>query len=152
MAARGLAVGCFDRCICGLGGAWSWPQRGLGLLESNQEGLENAPRLVELLVLAGYPLLLLCGLASVVALVVRFRRSRGVERQQLKWFTFAGAVTFASLILIVTPSQAGWIGRSVYLVGSLSCCRCRSPRASRSYGTGCTTSTGSSTARSSMAC
>jgi hypothetical protein len=29
--------------ICGLGGAWSWPHRGLGLLESNQEGLENAP-------------------------------------------------------------------------------------------------------------
>jgi hypothetical protein len=96
--------------ICGLGGVWSWPQRGLGLLESNEEGLENAPRLVALLVLAGYPLMLLCGLASVVALLVRFHRSRGVERQQLKWFTFAGSVTFASFILIVTPSQAGWIG------------------------------------------
>jgi hypothetical protein len=96
--------------ICGPGAAWSWPQRGLALLESNQEGLENAPRLVALLVLAGYPLMLLCGLASVVALLVRFRRSRGVERQQLKWFAFAGSVTFASLLLIVTPSQAGWIG------------------------------------------
>jgi hypothetical protein len=53
----------------------------------------------------------------VVALVVRFRRSRGVERQQLKWFTFAGSVTFASLILIATPSQAGWIGPVYYLVG-----------------------------------
>jgi hypothetical protein len=95
---------------CGPGAVWSWPQRGLALLESNQEGLENAPRLVGPLVLAGYPLMLVCGLASVVALLVRFRRSRGVERQQLKWFTFAGAVTFASLVLIVTPSQAGWIG------------------------------------------
>jgi hypothetical protein len=96
--------------ICGLGGAWSWPQRGLGLLESNQEGLENAPRLVELLVLAGLPLLLLCGLASVVALLLRFRRSRGVERQQLKWFAFAGAVTFAGLVLLLFPSQYGWLG------------------------------------------
>jgi hypothetical protein len=96
--------------ICGLGGVWSWPQRGLGLLESNQEGLENAPRLVELLVLASLPLLLLCGLASVVALLLRFRRSRGVERQQLKWFAFAGAVTFAGLVLIDFPSQYGWIG------------------------------------------
>jgi hypothetical protein len=87
--------------ICGLGGVWSWPQRRLGLLESNQEGLENAPRLVELLVLAGLPLLLLCGLASVVALLLRLRRSRGAERQQLKWFAFAGAVTFAGLVLWV---------------------------------------------------
>jgi hypothetical protein len=39
-------------------------------------------------------LLVLCGLASVAALVVRFRRSRGVERQQLKWFVSAGVVTF----------------------------------------------------------
>jgi hypothetical protein len=103
--------------ICGLGGAWSWPQRGLALLESNQEGLENAPRLVELLVLAGYPLMLLCGLASVVALLMRFRSSRGVERQQLKWFTFAGVVTFASFILIVTPFQYGLIGPIYLLVG-----------------------------------
>jgi hypothetical protein len=103
--------------ICGLGGAWSWPQRGLGLLESNQEGLENAPRLVELLVLAGLPLMLLCGLASVVALLLRFRRSRGVERQQLKWFAFAGTVTVAGLVLLVFPSQYGWLGPVSSLVG-----------------------------------
>jgi hypothetical protein len=96
--------------ICGPGGVWSWPRRGLALLASDQEGLENAPRLVQLLVPAGFPLLLLCGLASLVALLVRFRRSRGVERQQLKWFAFAGAVTVAGLVLVVTASQYGWIG------------------------------------------
>jgi hypothetical protein len=96
--------------ICGPGAAWSWPQRGLTLLASNEEGLENAPHLVQLLVQAGLPLLLLCGLASVAALLVRFRRSRGVERQQLKWFAFAGVITVAGLVLIVTPSQYGWIG------------------------------------------
>jgi hypothetical protein len=73
------------------------------------EGLEHAPRLVHVLIQAGVPLMLVCGLASVVALLVRFRRSRGVERQQLKWFTFAGAVTFAGLVLILFPSQYGWI-------------------------------------------
>ena len=31
-------------------------------------------------------------LASAAALVVRFRRSRGIERQQMKWLAFAGAV------------------------------------------------------------
>jgi MFS family permease len=96
--------------ICGPGAVWSWPRRGLALLASDQEGLENAPRLVPLLVHAGLPLMLLCGLASVVALLVRFRRSRGVERQQLKWFAFAGAVTVAGLVLVVTPSQYGLIG------------------------------------------
>jgi hypothetical protein len=94
----------------GLGAAWTWPQRSLALLESEVEGLEHAPRLVHVLVQAGGPLMLGCGLASVVALVLRFRRSRGVERQQLKWFTFAGAVTVAGLVLILFPSQFGWIG------------------------------------------
>jgi hypothetical protein len=59
--------------ICGPGAAWSWPQRGLTLLESNEEGLENAPRLVPLLVQAGLPLLLLCGLASACDLSRRGR-------------------------------------------------------------------------------
>lgn len=39
---------------------------------------------------------MLCGLASVI---VRFRRSRGDERQQLKWFMYAGAL-FACQVLI----------------------------------------------------
>ena len=37
-------------------------------------------------------LLLLLAVAAVVSLVIRFRRSRGEERQQLKWFTYAGAL------------------------------------------------------------
>jgi hypothetical protein len=41
-------------------------------------------------------------LAAFASLVVRFRRSRGDERQQLKWITFAGALlplTFLSDLL-----------------------------------------------------
>ena len=37
-------------------------------------------------------LLLVCMVAAVASVVLRFRRSRGVERQQLKWFTFAAAL------------------------------------------------------------
>jgi hypothetical protein len=33
-----------------------------------------------------------CLVAAVVSLVLRFRRSRGLERQQLKWFTYAGVL------------------------------------------------------------
>jgi hypothetical protein len=41
-------------------------------------------------VLDGLTLLLLG--AAICSLVVRFRRSHGVERQQLKWFTYAGGL------------------------------------------------------------
>ena len=37
---------------------------------------------------AGFPLLALCILASVVSLVLRYRRSRGEEREQIKWIAF----------------------------------------------------------------
>jgi hypothetical protein len=43
--------------------------------------------------------LLTCMAASAASVVVRFRRSRGVERQQLKWFTFAAAVLVAGQVL-----------------------------------------------------
>jgi hypothetical protein len=47
-------------------------------------------------------------LAAAASLVVRFRRSRGVERQQLKWFTAAGTVVV--LAFAVSFSLEGVIG------------------------------------------
>ena len=38
-------------------------------------------------------------IAAAAALVVRFRRSHGVERQQVKWFAFAAALMAAFLIV-----------------------------------------------------
>jgi len=40
-------------------------------------------------------LLPVCIVAAAVSLVLRFRRSRGIERQQLKWLALAGAVVAA---------------------------------------------------------
>ena len=51
--------------------------------------------------------------AAIVSLVVRFRRSGGVERQQLKWFTYAGAmVLLAPLSNVLLPS----LGNMPYVV------------------------------------
>jgi hypothetical protein len=45
-----------------------------------------------------YGLLLVCMVAAGLSLVLRFRRSHGVERQQLKWFSYAGALLIVSLL------------------------------------------------------
>jgi hypothetical protein len=45
--------------------------------------------------------------AAVLSLVVRFRRSRGAERLQLKWFTYAGAVLPVLLLGDLLPDTLG---------------------------------------------
>jgi hypothetical protein len=61
----------------------------------NPLGIEGAAATVEL---AGSVALALMGLLAFVAaasVVIRFRRASGVERQQLKWFTYAAALLAA---------------------------------------------------------
>ena len=45
---------------------------------------------------AGFPLMALSAITSVAALIWRFRRSHGVERQQLKWMAAAAALVVAA--------------------------------------------------------
>jgi hypothetical protein len=57
---------------------------GLAAAQDLQDGAVGA-------VLAG--LLLICTGAAILSVVLRFRRSQGVERQQLKWFSYAAVLT-----------------------------------------------------------
>ncbi len=62
-----------------------------------------------------YGIFLVCGVAAMVSVVVRFRRAQGVERQQLKWFTFA--VVLVVLAQPVTDYLFPGIGSVVFGAG-----------------------------------
>jgi len=67
-----------------------WPERGPALVT----GDESPSHVVKVLLdFIAVPMLFVAGLGAVISLFVRFRRARGDERQQIKWFVFAAALT-----------------------------------------------------------
>jgi hypothetical protein len=68
-----------------------WPERGPALVT----GDESPSHVLDVVLLfAAVPMMLVAGLGAVISLFVRFRRARGEERQQIKWFVSAAALTF----------------------------------------------------------
>jgi hypothetical protein len=53
------------------------------------------------------PMLFVAGLGAVSSLLVRFRRARGDERQQIKWFASAAALTLVWILLFGQASLHG---------------------------------------------
>jgi hypothetical protein len=80
---------------CGLYGVLLWPLRAV----VDRDPFELLPAGQAIVVNAAAPFMLLCGLACLTALAVRFRQARGIERQQLKWLLFAAAITVVILSL-----------------------------------------------------
>jgi hypothetical protein len=73
-----------------------WPERGAALLGPEgpaEEGTSHAMFVV--VMFAAFPMMVMAGLSAVVSLFFRFRRARGDERQQTKWFVSASALTLA---------------------------------------------------------
>jgi signal transduction histidine kinase len=56
------------------------------------------------------PLFLGAALASVASVVVRFRRSRGEQRQQLKWFTYAAGLLGAGIAVAILAETIVVVG------------------------------------------
>lgn len=81
-------------------------------LRAAEGALRAAAPLVGLLMVASL-------LAAVAAVATRFRRARGVERQQLKWFVYATALVFVAIVVPAVLSALDLIGPSTLLSGVL---------------------------------
>jgi hypothetical protein len=70
---------------------------------------------VDLVQLLGYPLFALATIASAASVAVRFRSSRGVERQQLKWMAAAAAVAVVAWFVNAVLDQGFGINSAFFL-------------------------------------
>src|SRR5215203_1927546 len=88
------------------------PMETSSLNVANPFGIEKIGALLNVLLYVGFSLALAVTTLGVVSLMVRFRRSRAQERQQIKWFAFAGAIMCAvtavgPFLWSVPPSSPG---------------------------------------------
>ena len=97
------------------------PGPDVGLSIRNPFGIESLPNLNEQLQALMFVLIFLAS----VSLVVRLHHARGVERQQIKWVAYAGALAASASLLTYTAFEAmdvQWLelfGRVPALVGIL---------------------------------
>jgi hypothetical protein len=92
-----------------------WPERGSALLTGDESPSHVVHVLLDFIAL---PMLFVAGLGAVISLLVRFRRARGDERQQIKWFASAAALSLV-WIVVFGQSTRGLPGAIVALSGLL---------------------------------
>jgi hypothetical protein len=99
----------------------AWSNRGPDLVAEGPITGQNGPAAFLLgLQFVGLVVLAVAAAASIVGLFVRFRRSVGVERAQLKWFVAAGIVEVTALVVsgfITLPNDL--LGLAVTVVVSM---------------------------------
>jgi hypothetical protein len=93
----------------------AWPLRGPALLEGPSVGPELHPP--PPLTLVGLALFGVAEAASLTAMAIRLRRAEGDEREQIKWFLYAGSFVIlgitVEIILGVPITLASWLGGMV---------------------------------------
>jgi signal transduction histidine kinase len=84
-------------------------------------GAMGGPVVAGSVVVVGLLAVLVASVASVCSLIGRFRRSRGEEREQMKWVAFAGAFAFvASALQFVPGTNSALFGQGLIGLGLLS--------------------------------
>jgi hypothetical protein len=94
-----------------------WPERGPALVTGDESPSYAVQALVDFITV---PMLFVAGLGAVTSLLVRFRRARGDERQQIKWFVSAAALTLVWIIVFGQSSLRGLPGAIVALSSLLA--------------------------------
>jgi hypothetical protein len=101
-----------------------WPETAAGFdLTNHPIGIEVATDIINPVEMVLYAL----GLVAASSLLVRLRRSKGVERQQVKWFAYAVAVLAISVILAYVISEPidvrwfKWVSSVLVLISVLGC-------------------------------
>jgi hypothetical protein len=69
---------------------------------NNPFGISAAKDILSAADTIGLLVIVLCAFLSVISVVVRFRHSHSIERQQIKWFAFAASLQVPYVILIFT--------------------------------------------------
>lgn len=92
-----------------------WPHRDAGtdLLFSDLADFGNY-------VVVVLPLMLAALVVAIVSVVIRWRRSRGVERLQMKWFVPAGMILVLQLLVVQTTPEGSLFGEVLLQVGLAS--------------------------------
>jgi signal transduction histidine kinase len=90
-------------------------QNGALISTASHNGLANIAGLLQLVLSAG-------ALAAIVGLILRYRRSEGELRQQLKWFLFAGSILVLAVIataFVPSSTPASSIASGLFVVAAL---------------------------------
>ena len=86
---------------------------------SNPFAPRGAERLLRILNPLAITLMLAALAVGALAPIVRFRRARGVERQQIKWFTYATALLVATIVIPAAIYYPNFTEDSTLLSGAL---------------------------------
>jgi hypothetical protein len=91
-----------------------------GLRIANPIGVEDLDKLANLPISGAFEgLFLVAAVGTVSSVVVRFRRSRGVERQQIKWFAYVIVVFVGGSVVtggVYDVTGVGWLDGSSFVL------------------------------------
>jgi signal transduction histidine kinase len=74
-------------------------QQAIGLPERNPLAINGAGEMLSIMLYSAGTILGIAILGSVISIIIRFRRSQGVKRTQMKWLAYAGLFVIISVLV-----------------------------------------------------